>query len=220
MTIKNWKKYLELGYIMTSYTFVRCLGGENALTLCQILSEYNYANNKGVNLCQAFLSNLRRMANYVGISEYKLMESLNTLVELELIAYQPAYIDESTYIIWVYEDNILKFKQEVEEENMYSDWDTGLTKTQNPINSLTQFSESTLELQKYIDNILKDENALPIIVYSICEFYIRDYENSGKDFCSIPMLAEKIKDVLLDDNFTYDKLIYLINNIIQIESDN
>lgn len=167
------------GYITVPYTFIQKFGIFYTCVLFQIISEYRHAWNKGLEIDNCFLTNLKRMADYLGITTHELKESLNRLEEYELISWYDSEI-EDTIQIFVNIDNIVLFKQKLDEKQGFLKWDTGLISSQNPSWKKRNFAESTNAIINYVEeHFTKD---ISMAVYQRCNDLIVDYESDGSDF--------------------------------------
>lgn len=115
MTIDMWNQFKNNGFVFGSYTFLRCLDTITALVLCQIIAEYNHANNKKLNTDSLFLSDLNRMSDYLGLDMKDLKISLDELSYLGFISVWNSGI-ENTKLIYVSEKNIIKYKEQEEQK--------------------------------------------------------------------------------------------------------
>ncbi len=209
MTIRIWNDLKKYGFVMTPYTFIRSLGAIKATVLCQILAEYNHANNNQLNLGKCFLSDLNRMANYLGLDINELLTEITELEELNLLWFSYADIKD-IYLISVNETSIIEFKEQIEQENMYDDWNAGLLKCQNPTNRLADFITPVKEIQKFIK--LTTSKQLPLVLYAYANYIISLFESDGSKFLDLPNIWQDLKTILAKPNFTHTDIgIWLFN---------
>lgn len=200
MTIKIWNNLKQYGFIMTPYTFIRSLGAVKATVLCQILAEYNHAYNSQLNAGNYFLSDLNRMADYLGLTIEKLISELEELEELNLIEFNYSDIKD-IYMITVFENSIVKFKEQTEKENMYDDWNFGLLRSQNPINRLTDFTKPVQEIEEFVKKYIAQP--IPIVIYAYCNYIIQIFESDGSKFLDLPNIWQELGKILNKYDFTF-----------------
>ncbi len=215
MTITNWKKFTELGYVMASYTFLRTLETVQAVVLFHIISEYNHAQNNRLELAGFFLTSPARMSNYLGLDKEELFKTLDNLKNFGFIDfYAPSNI-ENAILICVKEDEIFKFKEKMEDKNLYQDWNTGLLKVQNPINKL-KLQHSTEKLKLFVDKHFNKPDCTPAIVLVGCDEVIEKFEENGTCFWDLPNIQDKLVEVLNDEHFWFQDIFILVNDLCKI----
>ena len=197
MAIKSWTDFKNGGFIFLSYILLQSLGKNSAIVLCEIMSEYNHAVDKKLNIEQRFLVNLQRMSDYLNLDFEDITSALNDLKSIDLIEYCFAGI-ENTIFVLVKEDNIINFKLQQEQENLFHGWNFGLVNTQNPRNTKTSFNKSTNVLIKFVNENMKNPEIIPMSVFVQCNLI---FENYGIDF-----------DCLYNKMYIYEDVFNCINN--------
>lgn len=194
MTIKIWKEFTQKGYITVPYTFTKSIGAINSIVLGQIISEYNHANNKKFAYKNYFLSNIKRFGQHVGIEENLLFEAFEYLCSLNFINFYNTCI-ENTVLFCIYEDNIIEFKSDKENE-YYQPWDYGLIQCQNPQSKIKKLSSAIFYLQSLIDELLGEVNALPAVFYVCCYELIIKHEQDALEKIYSQNLKNEIIDIV------------------------
>lgn len=179
------------GLLMLPYIMIRELGVPATATLSQIISEYNYAIKNNFSVEGSYLTDEKRMADYLGITKYELKQILDLLQSYELISWYESEI-EDTLQIFVWSKNIKQFKFKLDEKYNYIKWDTGLKQAQNPIHKANEFEESTLALKEHMERYYITD--IPIVIYQRCNDFILDYESDGLCFADIENLYGYIKE--------------------------
>lgn len=203
MTIKIWNDFKRYGFIMLPYTFVRSIGAVKAAVLCQILAEYNHAQNNKLNAGKYFLTDFNRMAKYLGLNVDELIKIITELQEMQFLWFEYSDIKD-IYLICVDEDNIVSFKEQTEQENMYDDWNAGLLRAQDPVNRLTEFTSSLQEMQKFISKFIN--KPFPLVILAYCNALIKNYEQDNRQFIDLPNLLQDLKDILTNPDFRFEDI--------------
>ena len=113
-SLDDVNKIPQDGYVPVPYTFIRELGVFDTCVLFQIVSELRYADKNGLQIDNCYLTNLERMADYLGVTVHQLKESLNTLEDYELIDWYDSDIADTAQI-FVNVDNIVLLKKKLDE---------------------------------------------------------------------------------------------------------
>ena len=192
MTIKAWSNFKEGGFVFANYFLLQTLDTLTAIVLCQLIAEYNFADNKELTHFQFFLTNVKRLTDVLGITKDELFDSLNYLVELKLLVFQKAYISD-TLLIRINEESIIQLLQDARKDALYVEWDWELKETQNP----TNLSNTFCPIVQQIIVILQNRAKIPMLFYSMINILILERE------------AENI--LKLSDDFIY-KLIDCTKN--------
>ena len=197
MTINMYKLYKEGGFNMLPHILSKTLGAVTTLVLSETVAQLNYADNNKLNYNSDFLCDLNRMANLLGLSEDELWEQLEKLENLKFIKVFNANIEDTSYIR-VYQDNIINFKKEQEEKLHFGSWDDGLKRSQNPIHKATNFSDSTNFIKNFLDERLKDPEAIPLIAYCYLDAVLIDFENEYGDIKKLSDLLQALTNYVLN----------------------
>ena len=205
MTINMWQDFKTNGFVFGIYTFLRCMDTFTVLVLCQLIAEYNHANNENLNAGEYFLTDLNRLADYLGLEVETVKKSINELIALDFICTFDSGI-ENIVLVCVEEENIIKFKQEQEYHRMFHSWDWGLKRVQNPAHRSTHFEKSTLLLMSFVEQHLKNPETIPLCIYSFCNLVIKNYEITGKNFENIPEIGKNLYKIITDKNFVAEDL--------------
>ena len=182
--------------------------------LCQIIAEYNHANNKKLNTDSLFLSDLNRMSDYVGLDMVDLKISLDELSYLGFISVWDSGI-ENIKLIYVSEKNIIKYKEQEEQKNFWHDWDWGLARTQNPVNKSTNFEQSTLKMIDFVEKHIEKPENIPLAVYAYCNLKIKSFEEQGSCFWNIQNFENNLYKVLTANDFTPKKIVNFVDKTYQ-----
>ena len=192
MTVDMWNEYKLNGIIMSPYTMVRSLGADKASVLSQVISEFNYAHNNNLNFYDDFLFSPQRMSSYLGLTQEQLLNKLNELEQLNFIQVFDSDIEDTKYMR-VNQQEIINFKQKVEQENMYGSWDLGLKRSQNPIHKKTNFCQSAEQIKKYLDEHMQEPEKIPLVMYSYASSAIEDFEEkTGQCILNNPNIMKSL----------------------------
>ena len=191
MSIKIWNEFIREGIVMLNYYLLYGLDLVTAIVLCQIIAEYNHANNHNLNVQPYFLVNMQRMSDYLNLDVEEIVNALKNLLNLNLIGYSSSGI-ENTIIVLVKEDNIIDFVRQTKQDYSLHKWDWGLANVQNPKGQPTSFNNSTNALISFVNENMYRPETIPMVIYAFCNFKIELYEENGNDFLSIPNLSNKI----------------------------
>ena len=217
MTINMWQDFKTNGFVFCIYTFLRCMNTFTALVLCQLIAEYNHANNECLNAGEYFFTDLSRIADYLGLDVETVKNSINELTTLNFIYTFDSGI-ENIILVCVEEENIVQFKQEQEHKKMFHTWDWGLKRIQNPTHRSTHFEKSTLLLMSFVEQHLKNPETIPLCIYSFCNLVIKQYEVTGKNFEKIPELANNLYRIITDENFKAEDLCDFVYEACTIDN--
>lgn len=122
-----YKSIRILGYLLVGYSLLKALGLTTATVLERLHTEYNFAQRNKLINGGYFGIDVTEIANSLALSKNEVINSLNRLIELQLIeipkvnGINVAYIDQ---------EQIIQFVKDVEKENNYTDWDNGLKSIQ------------------------------------------------------------------------------------------
>ena len=122
-----YKSIRILGYLLLGYSLLKALGLTTATVLERLHTEYNFAQRNKLINGGYFGIDVTEIANSLALSKNEVINSLNRLIELQLIeipkvnGINVAYIDQ---------EQIIQFVKDVEKENNYTDWDNGLKSIQ------------------------------------------------------------------------------------------
>lgn len=210
--LKHWKEFTAGGFVFANYTFLRVFDAITALVLCQLFTECNHAVKHGLYIYNYFLISVQRITDYLGISYNELNSALNDLIKENFIEVFGSGI-EDTLLIQFEIDNIIHFKIEEEEAGMFHPWDWGLVNTQNPIGKATDFAYSTVALKNFIEQNISNPEKIPVVLYSLCNIHIMQYESCGKCFLEIQNLMELVYELVTKPDFKPEDLVLLVLNL-------
>ena len=165
--------------------------------LSRFITELNYAQKNKLNYGSDFLCDLDKMANLLGLSKEDFQRHLEKLENLKFIKVFNSNIEDTSYIR-VYQDNIIAFKKEQEDKLHFGSWDDGLKRSQNPIHKATNFSDSTNFIKNFLDERLKDPEAIPLIAYCYLDAVLIDFENEYGDIKKLSDLLQALTNYVLN----------------------
>lgn len=212
MTIKIWNDFKKGGFVMLDYAILCCLEKVTAIVLCQLIAEYNHAENHNLNIDKLFLVNIKRLSDYLYLDYDEIKDAFYELKSFNLIDFYQSGI-KNTILVRMNEEEIVEFKQQQELKNMLHDWDWGLQNAQNPQGQETQFNCSTNALIQAINNYIKKPKEVPMVIYSLCNVLIEQYESNGNNFLQIPNLENRLVACLSDDCFKLIDLVLFVQKI-------
>lgn len=174
MGLPIYSKLKQKGFIMLPYGLIRTMPTDKAIVLMELLAELNYARNNALSFGNDFLCDINRLSEVLNIELNYLLEMLEQLEELDLIAVFDSNI-EDTKPIGINLNNIINYI-ETNDRNDFINWNDGLKASLNPINKRLNFNQSTLKIKDYLDSNLQIIDAIPLIYYSYLNSLIEDYE--------------------------------------------
>lgn len=216
MSINRWKDFTNKGFVFASYTFLRMFDMITAVVLCQLIAEYNHAFNNNLHIEKNFLINTMRLCDYLGISQEELQEAFKELEEEEFFFTRPTGIN-NTLLGSIELQNIINFKQEIENAKNLQSWDWGLINTQKPQWQTAEFKTSTFAIINFVEKNLKNPETIPTVVYVYCDFLIQQYEMNGKIFADITNLGDKLLETLTKQTFKPIDIAILIQELCYME---
>lgn len=215
ININIWQTLKEGGFVLVPYTMLKVLGPINSVVLGEIVSELNHAIKNHLSYNQDFLTNINRMADFLGMQYQEVISAVKELQEQALITVSNSYIKNTIYMV-VNIDKILELQENIITEYLFCGWDSGLMMCQNPTHEKTSFTNSLNRIKIFIEENAKDLNPVPMIVYmhlnSIIKIIERKQERSI--FEVEPFLYEKIKEQFLELNENSYNLISLFWDIL------
>jgi len=187
------------GFIITAYTFAMSLGALKASILGQIFSEFNYAHNNNLTFYDDFLFSPKRMSSYLGLTESALIQELNLLEEIGFINIFDSDIEDTMYMR-VNQQEIINFKNNVDNKYMYGKWNDGLLRSQNPIHKQTHFCNSVEQIKNYLYEHMREPEKIPLVMYSYASSVIEDYEEkTGQCILNNPNLVKSLNMLVKSD---------------------
>lgn len=174
MGLPIYSKLKQKGFIMLPYGLIRTMPTDKAIVLMELLAELNYARNNALSFGNDFLCDINRLSEVLNIELNYLLEMLEQLEELDLIAVFDSNI-EDTKPIGTNLNNIINYI-ETNDRSDFINWNDGLKASLNPTNKSLNFNQSTLKIKDYLDSNLQIIDAIPLIYYSYLNSLIEDYE--------------------------------------------
>lgn len=208
MTINMWTAFKDGGFVFGNYFLLQTLDITSAIVLCQLIAEYNFANNNGLAYKEYFLIDSLRLQKVLGIAEDELFEVINYLKSLGVITCLNAFM-ENSFLVIIHEDNIVQLLNEQKEMTAYPKWDWKLKEAQNPIKQ-NSFCPVLKEIINTISNF-----KIPTVVFVITNILILEYLEEGYELKVSENLFCKLEGILNNPNFTPMDFFFFIKRELE-----
>ena len=187
--------FVKFGYIPSPTLLLGILSHKAALVLGHIIVSLNHAQKHSLCFKNDFLFDINRALSVLKFDLDDLQQAIEELSEAEIIADFESFIDGCLYIR-VYVNKIIQILLEEKENRCMGSWDDGLLYSLNPISNRLNFTDSTLEIKKFLDGHLKSADTIPLIYYSYLNDFVIEYEDVfGKLADSFPIYEILHKNV-------------------------
>lgn len=204
MSLDIYKFVKQKGSIIAPYSFLRTLEPFQVIVTMELLAELNYANNNNLNYYDDFLCDLNRVCNVLNMEAKDLSKILGKLEQLDFFNFYPSDIRNTTYVR-VNQTKIIEYIEQNEVNKHFMNWDDGLRSSLNPINKALEFNQSTQQIKDYLDTHLRNQNAIPLVLYSFLNDVVDNYEKHfGNIFNSIDV-RDWLEDLVLKSDRENEK---------------
>lgn len=209
MTINMWTAFKDGGFVFGNYFLLQTLDITSAIVLCQLIAEYNFANNNGLACNEQFLIDSLRLQKVLGFDEDELIEAINNLQSLGVITCWNAFM-ENSFLARIHEDNVVQLLSKQKEMTAYPKWDWKLKEAQNPIKP-NNFCPVLKEIINTISNF-----KIPTVVFVITNIFILRYLEEGCELKVSENLFCKLEGILNNPNFAPMNFFFFIKRELEL----